>query len=167
MTTINLKKESYLNEESIIAFHIGRGGRFYNPGYCTIKGEYDIRYYFNTLNLFVPTDDEGNEIEGEIYAGDGNGVGLTTSELETGIGKIDIDGEYNTTYTIRLKDIDIYGREGEAIRNALNHNDGDSWTAENIVRWLCEGEDQLHIDCILEQLDLEEESDEEDDDTEE
>jgi len=40
------------------------------------------------------------------YDGGGNPVGLTVEEAETGIGVIDIDGDYDTTYTCRLTDCD-------------------------------------------------------------
>lgn len=159
MTTIDLSQKSFFTADTIIAFHIGRGGRFHNQGYCTILGEHSINDFTN--DLFSPMDEDGNEIEGEFRDDSGNGVGLTTDEARTGIGCIDIDGDYDTTYTIRISDIDIYGREGEAIRHALNNNDGDSFAAENIVRYLCEGESETSIDAILSELDLEREEIEE------
>lgn len=157
-TSIDLTKKSWFNENTIIAFHIGRGGRFNNSGYCTILGEHNINDF--TGDLFSPMDEEGNELEGEFTAENGSGVGLTTAEARTGIGRIDLDGEYDTTYTIFLRDLDINRREGEALRNAFEHNDGDTWAAENIVRWLCEGESDTSIDCILNTLDLEREEQE-------
>jgi uncharacterized protein involved in tolerance to divalent cations len=38
--------------------------------------------------------------------GAGNEVGLSVKEAETGIGRINIDNEYNTTYTCYVDDCD-------------------------------------------------------------
>ena len=50
----------------------------------------------------------GLEFGEEVYTdGGGNQVGLTVEEAySTGIGKINIDNDYNTTYTCRLEDCD-------------------------------------------------------------
>ena len=34
MRTIDLNKLYHCNGDEIVAFHIGRGGRFNNPGHC-------------------------------------------------------------------------------------------------------------------------------------
>lgn len=124
-------------ENTIVAFHIGRGGRFHNSGFLTFLGEQEIGEF--TDDLFIDYDlssldcplinaenkdlfyellyeDEFEELNkmfgitkadlGEkiYFDSGGNGTELTESEFDSGIGKINIDGEYNTTYTCYLKD---------------------------------------------------------------
>ena len=76
------------NKELIVAFHIGRGGRFYNSGHLSYIGENTINSFTNDLFLnesqTMYTDTNGNEL---------------LSVENNGIGCIDIDGQYNTTYT--------------------------------------------------------------------
>lgn len=94
-------------ENTIVAFHIGRGGRFYNAGHLSFLGEYriDDSRFLNDLSLsedeLVYVDSVGSE------------VGLTVEEAKTGIGRINIDGIYDTTYTKLLSDCD--DKELEAI----------------------------------------------------
>lgn len=154
MNTINLNQTCYLNENSIITFRIYGGGG--NRRQVCIMDERPISDY--TSDLFSPCDEEGNEIEGEYTDECGNGVGLTTAEARTGIGRIDIDGDYDTYYAIRVKDVDIYGDEGEAIRNDRSN----SFVTEQLVLWLCQGESESAIDAILGELDYEREEEEED-----
>lgn len=126
-------------ENTIVAFHIGRGGRFNNPGFLTFIGEEKIGKY--TEDLFL-TYENAYEIGKTIYGREnlkrllesalednadaynrlekiglplgekcyadacGNLVGLTEAEEESGVGCINIDNDYNTTYTCRLSDCD-------------------------------------------------------------
>ena len=76
------------NKDLIVAFQIGRGGRFYNSGHLSYVGELTINYFTNDLFL--------NESQ-TMYT-DTNGNELLPVE-NNGIGCIDIDGQYNTTYT--------------------------------------------------------------------
>lgn len=129
-----------MKNETIVAFHIGRGGRFNNSGYTTFLGEKrigdftdnlftrfqneneiletlseDVRDEFKDLcvdeNYIVLEDKFGvtKEMLGDIeyYCGASmQEVGLLRKEVEEGVGTIDIDGEYNTTYTTCLEDCD-------------------------------------------------------------
>jgi hypothetical protein len=99
------------NEKKIVAFHIGRGGRFKNSGYLTFIGENEIGNYID--ELFIN--------DNLVYVdGSGNSVGLTDNDVKNGIGTIDIDGAYDTTYTKLLSECD--DREIEAIRNSSEWN---------------------------------------------
>lgn len=131
-----MKLTNYENAgTSIVAFHTGRGGRFYNAGHTTFLGEKKISEF--TYNLFVIFEkeddilsaigDRPNLIEkfeecknkkdfsffeklglnaGEQIYTDGNKpVGLSVAEAESGVGRIDIDGEYNTTSTCLVSDL--------------------------------------------------------------
>lgn len=119
---------------TIVAFHIGRGGRYWNPGYKSFIGEYNIGHYVGDLFLHYENQSEvykkikgrpnleekfqecsdnddfswfeqiGFDLGEKTYFTEtGYPVGLTLKEEESGVGRIDIDGEYNTTYTCYLK----------------------------------------------------------------
>lgn len=118
--------KSFFTDETIIAFHIGRGGVYNNPNFLTCLGEHKIGDFID--DLFPPTDDEGNEIEGEYTDDCGNLVDLTTSDVKSGIGRINIDEEYDTTYTEKLGDIHPYSREAYAMVN-----ESDSFTKEQAI----------------------------------
>jgi hypothetical protein len=128
-------------ENSIVAFHVGRGGRFYNPGHLTFIGEKSIGDFtdslypnfeneqnfknrlgfdksfdgnkcildcftdedFETLNTLYGITEE--MLGDKVYrASNGELVGLTQKDVESGVGCINIDNTYNTTYTTYLKD---------------------------------------------------------------
>lgn len=129
--------------KKIVAFHIGRGGRFNNQGFKSFIGtcagigdftndlypryenesNYKERFGFDsTCNknqkciLDLITDEQFEELDerfgikeedlGDLiyYDCGGNSTGLTSKEVDCGIGYIDIDGEYNSTYTVYLDD---------------------------------------------------------------
>ena len=128
--------------KTIVAFHTGRGGRYYNAGHTTFIGEkkisdftddlflryeneYDIFKQINGRNNLLELyykatdkyDDELNKFAlkferrtglefGKLIWTDHNGkpVGLTYEESQKGVGRIDIDGYYNTTCSIYLED---------------------------------------------------------------
>jgi hypothetical protein len=146
-------------ENTIVAFHIGRGGHFYNQGHKTFLGEREIGEF--TEDLFLNYENEtrlweehGKEDEifdlvynedfealaakydiypqdlGEkvYFDGSGNPVGLTKKEVDSGIGRIDIDGDYDTTYTQYLSDCDE--REIEIIKKS------DHWNKEEFLELL-------------------------------
>ena len=126
---------------TIVAFHIGRGGLFNNPGFVTFLGEKKISDFTSDLNahftnesnfknrfgfdstdgdqkciLDLITDRDFDQLEEkfgiteemlgeEIYLDNGgNSVELTVAEAETGIGRINEDNQYDTTYTCLLSD---------------------------------------------------------------
>lgn len=127
-------------KKTIVAFHVGRGGRFNNQGHVTFIGEqpigdftYDLFRGFenqygvlgiigdrtNLLSLYESAVADGttdskayNRLQkfgldlGEIcyYDGSGHNVGLTAEQVEWGIGTINIDNQYDTTYTCYLED---------------------------------------------------------------
>ena len=132
-----MKLSNYENAGStIVAFHTGRGGRYYNAGHVTFLGEkkisdftYDLFVRFeNELDIYEAIDNRPNLLEkyyecsdkedfsffeklgfkiGEkIYTdGNGNPVGLTVSEADSGVGSINIDNDYNTTTCVFVKDL--------------------------------------------------------------
>lgn len=118
-------KKTTFTAETIVAFHIGRGGRFYNGGHLTFLGEGKISDYTEDCFAPVMVDEnsnsdlpeliDDNSPEAEWTDCNGNSVGLTNAEYQSGIGRIDMDGEYDTTYTMRLGDIEEGDKEWDAI----------------------------------------------------
>jgi hypothetical protein len=143
-----------MTTSTIVAFHIGRGGRFHNPGFLTFIGENKISKYTDDLFLsfdmtaalklvklkftdyfwkngqidgrkdiesyFIDliTDEKYDDLQ-EIFGitlqqlgekehrdANGNSTGLTEAESDSGIGRINIDDSYDTTYTCLLSDCD-------------------------------------------------------------
>ncbi len=125
-----MKKENQI----IVAFHIGRGGNFNNPGYLQYLGENTIGRYTDGLTLeyenylkfkdrygwdeilTLLTDNNLEDLEKYFgiteemlgkrvyFDSNGNKIGLSEKEVEEGIGRIDEDGEYDTTYTRYIDD---------------------------------------------------------------
>lgn len=121
--------------QTIVGFHTGRGGRFYNAGHVSFIGECKISDFTNDLflqyenQLDIYNAIKGREnLEAKYYECDENNdfsffeklgfkvgekqyfrngeypVGLTEAESDSGIGVIDIDGEYDTTVCLMLED---------------------------------------------------------------
>lgn len=133
-------RKSYFSAETILAFRC-------KNQHLECMGEGKIGDY--TSDLFSPCDEDGNEIDGEYTDESGNGVGLTTADVRSGIGTIDIDGVYDTIYTVRLGSISYTDKEAWA---AVKHSD--SFTAENVVLFFLNGESDEHIAAICGELDV-------------
>lgn len=94
-----------MDKKIIVAFHIGRGGNYHNQGHKTYCGEKRIDEF--TDDLFLRNRDlKGKFISPEFFHENGSPVGLSLDEYNSGIGRIDIDGDYDTTYTCLLSDCD-------------------------------------------------------------
>jgi hypothetical protein len=89
-------------------FKIGRGGNFYNPGHLSFEGvSKGITHTSEFNSLFPPMLENGEEDlspDAEWRDGSGNSVELTNAMIECGIGRINIDNDYDTVYTIYAKD---------------------------------------------------------------
>lgn len=130
------------NITTIVAFHIGRGGRHYNQGFLSFIGEKRIDQFTSDLFLnpknlndfkdhenFDEASEKGQcildlasnedyqsllnlygiskEEIGEMWWFDNNGNSkISYADANSGIGKIDLDGEYDTTYTCYIEDCD-------------------------------------------------------------
>lgn len=86
---------------TIVAFHIGRGGRFHNGGHVTYLGQEKIGKYIYDLFL---NDEENDENRGQYYDGGGHYVGLSVEDVASGIGYINVDNDYDSTYCQKLAD---------------------------------------------------------------
>ena len=117
MTTTN-------TSTTIVKFNIGRGGKFNNQGHKTFIGTERIDQGDDYDSLFL------NEETGEYLDCDGNSVELTKEEAEKGIGTIDLDGSYDTTYTKYITDIN------ETELDILLSED--HYIAQQVVQELCD-----------------------------
>ena len=97
------------NEKTILCFHIGRGGRFFNSGHLTFEGTKPITKTSDFEKLFPPRYKNGNDnlrsLKAEWLNETGNSVELTNEMIKTGVGRINIDNDFDTTYTTYLKDL--------------------------------------------------------------
>ena len=102
-------------KKTIVTFKIGRGGQFYNGGHrtffedCGIGDIYIVKEYLYPpkLNPNDTADDTVDESpEAEYTDCDGNSVELTNAMIESGIGRINIDHDYESYYSTYLEDCD-------------------------------------------------------------
>jgi hypothetical protein len=174
MTTSNTT-----NTQIIVAFHIGRGGRFHNAGHKSFIGEKKISDFtsdlfdrfqneneildkidstrrpllhekienliseknFDALAKFGITEEDLGEIE--YYEGaSGSIVGLTQTECESGVGRINIDNDYDTTYTCLIEDCN----ENELALIIENKNH--CFTSNELDQWLI---DNGHVEEVVEE----------------
>ena len=91
-------------EKRVAMFNIGRGGRFNNGGNLTFEGFKRINECHDwSQNTFeINRDSKSKFCKKFLVDGSGNQLMNATeymTALETGIGCLDFDGEYDTTYT--------------------------------------------------------------------
>ena len=89
-----LEKVLEENKDLIVAFHIGRGGRFHNSGYKSYIGEKNINDF--TSDFFLNRE--------ETFYIDCNGEELLAVDND-GTGEINIDNDYDTTYACKVSDL--------------------------------------------------------------
>lgn len=102
------------DKDVYVSFHVGRGGRFHNPGYLAFRGEYDFQKLLRECSdslFFVQEsfDENGNEKtlpENEWYVHDGTDMHLLDGkeEIEAKTGVLNFDNDYNKDYTTTLDD---------------------------------------------------------------
>ena len=102
-----------LYKDSFAAFHIGRGGKNFQPGHIEYLGPHNICYFLGSNKIFPP--ESADDPAAEWTDCDGNGVELTNEMTCTGIGRINIDGQFDTTYTMRVGEIMPNSPEWEAL----------------------------------------------------
>lgn len=82
----------------IVAFHIGRGGRYHNAGHCTFIGEKNLQdlITMNDANLFLRVRDEnGRFCKAYITDSDGNTI-LSAEDSLKETGTLNFDNQYDT-----------------------------------------------------------------------
>lgn len=104
-TTINKD----VKNNTIVYFHTGRGGRFYNQGHVTFCGIKDINEVMSLKDdsghwLFPTSRDDKGRFCKPYYADSNGNCMITFEEAKTGVGSLDWDGQYDTDTCFFLKD---------------------------------------------------------------
>ncbi len=128
-----------MTKDTIIAFHIGRGGRFSNPGHLQFLGAMRINETLDFYNNCYPPRLGNSEVnspypDAEWHDASGNGVELTNAQIESGIGRINLDGHFDTTYTTTVGNLSE--SEIEAVKDSLP-----DWEATKIMELIKEEEE--------------------------
>lgn len=107
-------------EPIYVSFHIGRGGRFHNPGHLTFRGEEDFQYLIAECSdscIIISEDVDGNTLPDEDWTLEdhgGNVILQGRSEIDARTGRLEWDGEYDTDYTTTADELS--DEEIEAIK---------------------------------------------------
>lgn len=117
--------------DTILHFHIGRGGRFYNSNHLTYEGVYN-----EGLASFAFTHG-ATENDGYLIDEAGNYLGDAKADDEVGV--LDWDGEYDTDIFIYLVDVEYDDKYYNTIMNY------DGYTESEVVEYIA----QLFIDNEL------------------
>ena len=81
----------------IVSFHIGRGGRFNNPGHATYIGEENFQELISlsSKNIFEHNRDEKGRFCKPFLTG-GWGESVTHDDIRGEVGSLEFDGHYDT-----------------------------------------------------------------------
>ena len=136
--------EVELDEPVYVAFHIGRGGHFRNPGHLTFLGFHDfediIRMAVNDGKLFIndtdydPETDVETELPRERWTATdaaGNTL-LEEGELDGKTGRIEFDTIYDADYATTLEDLDE--REWHALAKAYMADDAAFYGISDVIK---------------------------------
>nr|DAL55899.1 MAG TPA_asm: hypothetical protein [Caudoviricetes sp.] len=107
-----------------VAFHISRGGKFYNPGYKTFEGE--MSFYelclLHSSDLFMRNrTDNGRFCKPFLTDCSGNVVSYDNPNGTTGT--LDFDGDYDTWYVVSAEDLSEEEKEIIMKSDALKSRD--------------------------------------------
>ena len=94
----------------IVAFHIGRGGRFHNPGHKSFMPHIkQLSDCFSESSIIFQEDEEGNPLPDEqwqLIDGGGNVILEGRANIESTTGILDWDGAYDTDIVQYLSECD-------------------------------------------------------------
>ena len=94
--------------ERIVCFHIGRGGRFHNPGHITYVPDVECLQdlYDEGMTIF-DEDEEGNKlpVEQHVLVDSGGNEVLRGWDIYAKTGTLDLDGEYDKYVVVRLDEM--------------------------------------------------------------
>ena len=87
-------------EDKIVAFHIGRGGRFHNQGHKSFMPHIkELRECFSENSIVISEDEDGHILPDEewiLIDGGGNTILKGREVIQSKTGVLDWDGEYDT-----------------------------------------------------------------------
>lgn len=93
--------------KTIVAFHIGRGGRFNNQGFRSFKGTCKGIFEFENNNTFTRNRDKKGRFCKEYIVDCNGNIIIESKDMDLyhkGIGILEFDGPFDTTYTCYLED---------------------------------------------------------------
>jgi len=92
-------------KNTIVAFHIGRGGRFNNAGHLTFRGVYTLAEVMNLREESHGTFYNDKDITSPHYTDHNGNYLISKADLDSGVGKLEWDTHYDTDYTIYARDL--------------------------------------------------------------
>lgn len=91
----------------IMCFHIGRGGRFYNPGHKEFIGEMDLQelIYKRIINkIYIKDRDESGKFCKKSWINCSGHTVVDEEDFNSTTGIADFDGDYNRYICKKLED---------------------------------------------------------------
>lgn len=123
----------------IVVFHIGRGGRFHNPGHIEylpdIKSKQDL---YGDLCIFDYDPESGEKlpVEQHILVDSGGNEVLRGMEIYENTDTLDFDGDFDSYHVFRLDEMPE--RYAAALANAVKDDKIDSDIRKEVVSCLSE-----------------------------
>lgn len=115
-----------LAAKTVVHFHIGRGGRFNNPGHKTFEAAEELTWNYRYVTV-IDTDEDGNPLPDEewrlIEDASEHVLLEGRDEIESPTGILDYDGDSDTDIFKYLEDCDW--EEFEILQKAIE--DGRDW----------------------------------------
>ena len=96
------------NQEIIVAFHISRGRRFFNPGYITFLPDvHCLQDLFDDNTLLITEDEDGNQlpVDKHLLLDNAGKELLHGQAIYEKTGVLDFDGEYDSYHVCYLEDV--------------------------------------------------------------
>lgn len=128
-----------MNNEIIVAFHVGRGGFFNNSNHKSFLGEYTLQDLISKAidenKCWCDTEDiDGNVLDDDKWTLEDEGKILLEGRaaMESNVGTLDFDGEYDTDYAKHLDDCTEC--EWWVLLNALRKHSSMSHELANEIR---------------------------------
>lgn len=121
--------------EYIVAFHIGRGGRFNNPGHKSYNSNITKLSDCFGDSIVFSEDEEGNELPDEQWQliDSGSNVILEgRDKINSDTGILDWDGQYDTDIVKYLDECDE-----EEIEILYNHYLSEEWMDDELKDYVC------------------------------
>lgn len=119
----------------IVAFHTGRGGRFYNAGHVSFIGEKNFQELIsiNENNLFSQNRDEQGRFCKPFLVDLNGNIIVDAEDLNNEVGRLTFDGQYDSDYSCYLDECSE--NEFKIIYESSNYKsyELEYWMKENFI----------------------------------
>lgn len=117
--------------ETILYFHVGRGGMFNNGGHCTYKGTKNIGEVLSLCDSgnrwsYIRERDEKGRFCVPYYVDQNGNFLIDVKDVESGVGKLDWDTIYDTDICFKISQCDQ-----NDLKIILNSNE---WDKEEVIK---------------------------------